>query len=56
MQCFANLDGEKMSDDLEEYSKEEAMAEARDIMSGKKKTKHYSKARDLFDELDKEED
>ena len=38
------------------HETEEAMAEARDIMSGKKKTKHYSKAKDLFDELDKEED
>ena len=38
------------------HETEEAMAEARDIMSGKKKAKHYSKAKDLFDELDKEED
>lgn len=33
---------------------EEAMREAREIMSGKKSVKSYSSARELFDELDAE--
>jgi len=33
---------------------EEAMQEARDIMSGKKQVKSYRSARELFDDLDKE--
>ena len=33
---------------------EEAMQEARDIMSGKVEAKSYSSARELFDELDAE--
>ena len=33
---------------------EEAIQEARDIMSGKIQTKSYVSARELFDELDKE--
>ena len=33
---------------------EDAMREAREIMSGKKSAKSYSSARELFDELDAE--
>lgn len=41
---------------LPRYNKEteDAMQEARDIMSGKIPAKSYSSARELFDELDKE--
>ena len=35
---------------------EEAMAEAREIISGRKNSKHYSNAKELFEELDEEED
>ncbi len=40
-----------------EYSEETeaAMHEAREIMAGRKKTKGYHSARELFDELDAEE-
>ena len=48
MQCFANLDGEKMSDDLEEYSKEEAMAEA----MGQDFDKEAPVSKDILDSLD----
>lgn len=41
---------------LPRYNKEteDAMQEARDIMSGKVKAKSYSSSRELFKELDKE--
>lgn len=38
------------------HETEAALVEAREIMSGKKKTKRYSNVNDLFNELDKEED
>ena len=40
------------------YSKEtrSAIMEAREILSGKQDTRHYSSARELFDELDAEDE
>ncbi|MCR5293439.1 MAG: ABC transporter permease [Eubacterium sp.] len=48
IQCFSNLDGDRMQDDLEEYGKEAAMAEA----MGQPFHKESPVSKDVLDKID----